>query len=1054
MTTDVEQCFGNDQLKVLERSQDYSIRTIGHVQPHGVLLVLQSSNLDIVQVSANTETSLGLPPHSLLGQSLAVVFPGVEIEELNAYLQQTAATGIRTLTASITGQTFEIHLCHQDEIILLELEPHSSTTSNLQRLHQQTCQLTAALESADTILAFSQILTREIKALTHSDRVMVYQFLPDDSGVVIAEEKQGDLPSYLGLHFPATDIPAEARAVFLEIPFRRIPDINYQPAPLIPVANALTQQPLNLSDVWLRGVAPAHVAYLKNMGVASSLTIPLVDEYGLWGLIACHHRQPTYTETENHSVLTLVSKIASLGLLRQQRLKERFYRAKNSQLMTAIRAAASQTETSLHQTLSQNADLLLELFKAEGAALIFDQDITQVGKTPSQENIRRLDLWLQQYSEPVFSTNTLLQDYPEVCDDSSLPAGLLNISVVLQKPHQISYCIMLFRPEKLQTVSWAGQLEDSTKVNEDGELQLCPRSSFELWKESIYGQSERWLSHELEAASNLHGVLMLAALSFSAEALEIATQKAETANRAKSDFVANMSHEIRTPMNGLIGMTELLSETGLNSTQQDFVRVIRTSGETLLTVVNDILDFSKIESSKLVLETEKLDLHSCIEEVVTLFANQAETKGLFLKRLVEPANSPNFFIGDPVRLRQILSNLVSNCIKFTDQGGVSIEADVHPISQATHIESQRYRVQFAVRDSGIGISPEKMKQLFQPFEQGDASMTRKYGGTGLGLTICKRLIEMMDGEIWIESEIQKGSTFHFHVELEACLQDQQNDSTDTFTDKRILIVDSSEISRKYLSMQTESWGFEVCAVESVEAAIKQLLSSKVFNAILIDELATDMENEQLAMRIRNSPQYKTVPLLLLQSQRKPGSKQSDLVSYRITRLQQSSRRSQIYTALRDLLFDEQSAPNSGQRPERCVDSTETSARPLRILLVEDIPLNQKVVLQMLATYGYCADTANNGETAVKAVQENRYDLVFMDVQMPGIDRLEATRQIRSNLHIKQPHIVALTAHAMQGDRQECLEVDMNDYIRKPIRKHEVGRVIQKCPILEERLILA
>ncbi len=1059
MIINISQGLSNSELKVLETSQNYPIRTIGHIQSHGVLLVLQSSNLDIIQVSANTNASLGVAPESLLGKPLTVIFSDKEIEELKACLKQSVplSTHTHTLTASINGRTFEICLHPQNEIILLELEPQSSNASNLQKLQQQTCQIMASLESTDTILTFSQALAKEVRSLTHFDRVMIYQFLPDDSGVVIAEEKQENLESYLGLHYPATDIPAEARAIFLDLPVRWIPDVSYQPIPLISADNTLTPQPLCLSTAWLRGVSPTHVEYLKNMGVASSLTMPLIDRRGLWGLIACHHCQPTYIETQNRSVLALVSKIASLGLLRQQSLENSHYQEKSNELITALRVATGQNETSLHHVLSQNADLLLDLFRAEGLALIFDRDIVQVGDTPSKEDIRQLGRWLQQCPESVFSTSTLRQDYPNDHDRSNLPAGLLSVSVFLQKPHPISYCIMLFRAEQLKSVSWAGQLDESTKVNEDGELQLCPRNSFEIWKEQISGQSLLWLSHELEAALDLHSVLMLAALNFSAEALENATQKAEVANRAKSEFLANMSHEIRTPMNGMLGMTELLDGTGLDAAQQDLVEVIRTSGETLLTVINDILDFSKIESNNLELETGQLDLHSCIEEVLILFLSQAEIKGLSLKVLIEPADIPNFFKGDPVRLRQILSNLVSNCIKFTHQGGVSVYAKVCLISAEPdmgELSQQRYKIQFAIKDSGIGIPQDKIQQLFQPFKQGDASTTRKYGGTGLGLAISKQLVEMMDGKIWIESEPNKGSTFHFYIELEAYPQVQETENEAFFTGKRLLIVDSSEISQKYLSMQAESWGLEVCAVDSAEAAFGKLFRSETFDVVLINEPLPDMEDGQLVSQIRNFPKYGTVPLILIQSQRNIFLTQTRLLSSGIRILQKPGKRSQFYNALVDLLLNEQNAPNDYPSVEEPIESTEISKKPLRILLVDDVPINQKVALQILATYGYRADTAVNGKEAVKAVQDKVYDLVLMDVQMPEIDGLEATRQIRSNSNIMQPRIIAMTAHAMQGDREECLAAGMDDYIQKPIRKNDLGMAVQRCPILEDRLVKA
>ena len=547
------------------------------------------------------------------------------------------------------------------------------------------------------------------------------------------------------------------------------------------------------------------------------------------------------------------------------------------------------------------------------------------------------------------------------------------------------------------------------------------------------------------------------------ESLKAAKQAAEAANRAKSDFLAMMSHEVRTPMNAMLGMAELVGDTQLNRQQQDFIEAIRTSGKTLLTVINDILDFSKIESNQLAIEAGHLDIYECIEDVLTLFANQAEAKGLALTSLIEPAYISTGFKGDPVRLRQILSNLVSNSIKFTNRGEVSVRVKVDEVKPAVLDEPTSYYLQFSVTDTGIGIEKQKISHLFEPFSQVDSSVTRQYGGTGLGLSISKRLIEIMGGALWVESEFGSGSTFYFSLVLERSKSPSRSVTTHPqadFTGKRLLIVAANQTDREHLSLQAESWQIETSVAASKEEALAVLTADNLFDAIAIDETPLARDSVELARTIRSLQPYRTVPILLLQPPNRKGEEPLDELKTNTRLLKKPIRRSHFYCALVQLLLrksefaeEDIDCTLSHKKPSSPVENTATVAdqKPLRILLTEDIALNQKVALQMLSSYGYQADIANNGEEAVKALRRQAYDLVLMDVQMPGMDGLEATRQIRSSSSIRQPYIVAMTAGAMQGDREKCLSVGMDDYISKPISKRDLLTVLQQCPPLAKEL---
>ena len=550
------------------------------------------------------------------------------------------------------------------------------------------------------------------------------------------------------------------------------------------------------------------------------------------------------------------------------------------------------------------------------------------------------------------------------------------------------------------------------------------------------------------------------------EALKEAIQAAETANQAKSSFLAMMSHEVRTPMNAMLGMAELLGATALNPKQAEFVNVIRTGGSTLLTVINDILDYSKIESNKLELKRGSIDLYSCVEQVLPLFSNQAEAKGLGLSSLIDPTHGPTQFQGDATRLQQVLSNLISNSIKFTSVGDISLEVTVNPIEsneQEPSAIAPEYDIQFSIKDTGIGISPEQTRHLFKPFSQVDSSVTRQYGGTGLGLAISKQLIEMMGGQIEIDSEVGKGSNFYFSVRLAADGQTQQRLEPEipVGLNKHLLIIDSDDANRFELTRQAQAWGLTVEAVASARAAITKLVfnRSRFFDVITINATLSDIDSTQLAQQIRSFQRYQEVPLILIREPQQAYTDTLNRLNNPLKLLQHPVRQSQFYNVLMQLLHPEKAAPFKtllAEQPQHDATKVRNKAKgenrtdenkansSLRILLTEDIFLNQRVALEMLSSCGYQADVAQNGAEALLILQQQPYDLVFMDVQMPVMDGLEATSKIRLSSEIKQPYIIAMTAHAMQGARDNCIAAGMNDYIQKPICKRDLSAAIQQC----------
>ncbi len=720
----------------------------GSIQPHGYLIVLNEADLTLAAISQNAADALGVAPAALIGQPVADLFVSSTPEVLETALKSQkgdVAVRVRFRHVSLPGD-WDGRIHQGDGLTLLELKPRIPV-ARAESLFGEVRFAIERIRKSETAESACERLASEIRQLTGFERVMIYRFDADWNGEVIAEDRSPESSSYRGHAFPESDIPAQARALYARNPVRLIPDARYIPSPIVPAVHPSTGQPIDLSAVTLRSVSPVHLEYLANMGVAASMSVSIVRDGRLWGLVACHHSSPrvlSYGVLEGCEVLA-----QALGWYLDAR-----ERNAAGACVAAVRRLEGELKTQAGYERDYRARLelvapaLLALTGSQGLAICYDRESWTVGRVPADEQIAALAQWLSARDEVRITTDRLPDLWPAGGRGVGAASGIAAVKLA-------DGWLIWFRAEWRHTLTWAGEPGKSQRAEAIGS-RISPRQSFASWRQRVRGRSRPWTLPDLFAVDEAQMLVVrtmmedqMRRLVASEDALRTAKTKAEEESRAKSQFLANMSHELRTPLNAIIGFSDLIKSDvrgGATPKIIEYATDVNDSGWYLLELVNDILDLSKVEAGKYILDTEPLDPGDVIGEairVLSLKLHQAEIRfyGPDLKHLP-------ILVADRRALKQILVNLLSNAVKFTPKGG-RVDLTVDPIDGG---------LRMTVTDTGIGMSKEVLSRIGRPFEQADDGFGRQTEGTGLGLALTKSLVELHAGTMEINSVQGSGTS--------------------------------------------------------------------------------------------------------------------------------------------------------------------------------------------------------------------------------------------------------------------------------------------------------
>ena len=733
------------------------IHVPGRVQPHGVLLVLAEPDLRIMQASTSTAQYLGRAAESLLGQPLAALLGDEYVQYLRNTLDiETIDQNplyIWTSQLGAGGQHFDGLIHRHNGALILELEPSHTASAPRSDFYRMVKTVVARLQGAPSFDAFCNTAVAEVRALTGFDRVMIYTFDADGHGSVIAEALAPNVPSFLGLHYPASDIPQQARALYLRNWLRLIPDARYTPADVVPTLTPDTGAPLDLSYATLRSVSPIHLEYMANMGVRASMSISIIDDGALWGLIACHHLSPRYLPYEVRAACEFLGQAFSLQLTAKRDSEDHQYRAQVNTVGLRLIQQIAEVHP-LDYALTAGRLSMLDLVDAGGAALCIDGQIVSLGQTPTDDQIRTLIAWLgAQPERGIYSIVSLATACPELANCKDTASGVLAAPISRAQGEYLLW----FRPELLQVVNWGGEPTKAVELHDDG-VRLRPRRSFELWQQMVALHARPWKSFEIAAASDLRNAVLSIVLRRVAELAQL-NAELEGSNVELDAFAYIASHDLKEPLRGLHNYAHFLIEDygdKLDSEGQAKLQTLIRLTQRMETLIDTLLHYSRIGRVNLVIQ--QADLNVVLREVLDRLAMSIEQQQVQL-RIPRPLPTIQY---DAVSLGEVFYNLILNAIKYNTKPEKWVEIGYQEVAPHNSADASGALYTFYVRDNGIGIQEKHFETIFRIFKRLHAR-DQFGGGTGAGLTIAKKIVERHGGRIWLESTLTVGTTFFFTI---------------------------------------------------------------------------------------------------------------------------------------------------------------------------------------------------------------------------------------------------------------------------------------------------